>query len=343
MGRIHRMLAAAVMLATGGAVLAESPAPSVEKPVGFQITAATDADARTFAVGVWYPATVPIESASAAAPGAMGAMQNAPLSGRGLPLVVISHGNGGGLASHVDLALALARAGYVAAAPMHAGDNFQDPGASGLATLYSGRNRQFRLAIEHMLTKWPGREALDAEKVGAFGFSAGGFTVLTAAGAQPDMRLIPTHCARSPEFICDVLRHYKSPLLNADAPAGEPMQASPRIRAVVAAGPGLGFTMTPASMAALKAPLQLWSGEKDDKVPYATNARFIIEGLAQQGRKVEFHAVPNAGHMSFLAPCGPVKIPELCSDPEGMDRAAFHTAMNAEVVKFFDRHLKPQP
>lgn len=338
MKRACRVLAAGVMLAICGATAAESP--SAGKPVGFQVTAATDADGKPFAVGVWYPAELPPAAASAPAPNAMGAIQNAPVAGRGLPLVVISHGNGGGMASHIDLALALARAGYVAAAPTHTGDNFQDPSASGLATLYSGRNRQLRLAIEHLLTTWPGREAVDADKVGAFGFSAGGFTVLTVAGAQPEMKRIASHCAQAPEFVCEILRHYKSPLLSADAPAGEPMQASPRIKAVVAAGPGLGFTMTPAAMAAMKAPMQLWSGEKDDKVPYASNAGLIIEALARQGRQVEFHAVPNAGHLSFLAPCGAVRIPELCTDPEGMDRAAFHAAMNAEVIRFFDRHLQ---
>lgn len=90
-------------------------------------------------------------------------------------MVVISHGNGGGLQSHADLALALASAGYVVAAPMHAGDNFADQSAAGAATLYSGRTRQFRVTVEHMLTRWHGRDRIDPERIGAFGFSAGGF------------------------------------------------------------------------------------------------------------------------------------------------------------------------
>jgi predicted dienelactone hydrolase len=220
---------------------------------------------------------------------------------------------------------------------MHPGDNFQDASASGLATLYSGRNRQLRLTIDHMLTRWPQHAVIDAGKVGAFGVSAGGFTVLTVAGAQPDMRRIAKHCSQSPEFVCEVLRHYKSPLLDADPPAAEPMQASPHVKAVVVAAPGLGFTLTPAALSGVKVPVQLWSGEKDDKVPYLTNARFIVEAL---GTKVEFHSVPNAGHMSFLAPCGAVRIPEICSDPDGFDRQAFHATMNEKVVMFFDDHLK---
>ncbi len=329
MNRIYRALACVAFLA-----MASTTARSADSRLGFQVTGASDADAKVFAVGVWYPTD------SQASPGPMGAVQDAAVAGKRLPLVVISHGNGGGMASHIDLALALASAGYVVAAPMHAGDNFQDPSASGSAALYSGRNRQLRVALEHMLTQWQGHDAIDAEKVGAFGFSAGGFTVMTAAGAQPDMRLIAKHCATSPEFICKVLDHYKSPLLNADAQAGEPMQASPRIKAIVVAGPGLGFTLTPAALSAVKLPVQVWSGERDDKVPYATNEKLIKEALAQNGLDADFHSVPNAGHLSFTAPCGAVRVPELCTDPEGFDRAAFHESMNVKVVAFFDRALR---
>lgn len=337
MNRFNEVLIAVALLTIGANALADSSGGPAEKPIGFQFAAATDTDGQTVRVGVWYPADAQTSTSTRGEPNLMGAIQNAPVAGKRLPLVVISHGNGGGMTSHIDLAMALARAGYVVAAPMHPGDNFQDPSSSGLPTLYSGRNRQLRLTIDHMLTKWQRHDVIDAEKVGAFGLSAGGFTVLTVAGAQPDMRLVPKHCSQSPEFICEVLRHYKSPLLNDDSPAAEPMQASPNVKAIVVAAPGLGFTLTPAAMAGVKVPVQVWTGEKDDKVPYVTNARFVIEAL---GTKVESHSVPNAGHLSFLAPCGPTKVPEVCSDPEGFDRTAFHATMNAEVVRFFDTHLK---
>lgn len=263
--------------------------------------------------------------------------QNAPVAGRGLPLVVMSHGNGSGLQSHADLALALASAGYVVAAPMHTGDNFLDQSAAGSVNLFSVRNRQLRTTIDHMLTKWQGNGTVDPEKVGAFGFSAGGFTVLTAIGAQADMRLIAKHCAQTPEFVCDVLRHFKSPLVEVGGPVGDPMEASPKIKAAVVAAPGLGFIMSPEALAAVQVPLQLWSGDKDDKVPFATNAKIIGEAL---GQKVELHQVPGATHASFLAPCGLMKPADICTDPEGFDRKAFHASMNAEVVKFFDKALK---
>jgi len=123
-----------------------------------------------------------------------------PILGRGLPLVVVSHGNGGGPASHADLALALADAGYVIAAPMHAGDNYADQGAIASESWLSNRNQQLRSAVDYMLTSWTGRDRIDPRRVGAFGFSAGVFTVLTAVGAQPDLSIIATHCRESPSL-----------------------------------------------------------------------------------------------------------------------------------------------
>jgi predicted dienelactone hydrolase len=56
--------------------------------------------------------------------------------------------------------------------------------------------------------------------------------------------------------------------------------------------------------------------------------------------------VPNAGHFAFLAPCTPALesiAPEICRDPAGLDRAAFHREFNPAVVAFFKAKLPAQP
>jgi predicted dienelactone hydrolase len=127
-------------------------------------------------------------------------------------------------------------------------------------------------------------------------------------------------------------------LLRADAPStGNAFVVDTRIKAAVVAAPGLGFTLGANSLSDVRVPIQLWSGEQDDKVPYATNAKPVREALGEQ---VEFHSVPGAGHLSFLAPCGVLKPPGTCSDPAGFDRKTFHTEMNAKALAFFDKHLK---
>lgn len=308
-----------------------------KNPVGFQVVQAVDLDGRAFIVGVWYPTqarTWPLMLGSLL----MDVAHDAPLLGRDLPLVVLSHGNGGGLGSHADLALTLASAGYVVAAPMHTGDNYEDQSAASAVTLFSGRSQQLHATIDYMLKNWQGHDSINANRIGAFGFSAGGTTVLAAVGAKPDLRLIAQHCKESPEFICDVLSQAKSPLLNAtNAGLGNAFVSDSRIKAAAVAAPGLGFTMVPNGLVGVQVPIQLWSGDQDNRVPYASNTELIRKLL---DTKVEYHSIQGADHLSFLAPCGLLRPPAICADQAGFDRKAFHVKMNAEILEFFENNLK---
>jgi predicted dienelactone hydrolase len=269
----------------------------------------------------------------------MNVARNAPIAGDERPLVVISHGNGGGPASHADLALALADAGYVVAAPMHTGDNYADQSAFGTVTWLSGRTSEIHATIDYLLEEWPGHARINPERIGAFGFSAGGFTVLTAVGAQPDLRNIATHCAAMSEFVCDLLQQVKSPLLKAQTPPmGATFLPDARIKAAVVAAPGLGFTLAPHGLDQVRAPIQLWSADDDNNVPSATNTEPVRAAL---GSRVEFHTVADAGHFAFLTPCGLLAPPALCSDPQGFDRKAFHRQMNASIIAFFEKNMNP--
>jgi predicted dienelactone hydrolase len=305
--------------------------------VGFQVVRATGADGKSFPVAVWYPTAGHPRPTTLLGPLLMDVAADGPIQGSELPLVVISHGNGGGPGSHADLALALASVGYVVAAPMHTGDNYSDQSAVGSESWLSGRNQQLRATVDHMLGTSQGRDRIDPQRVGAFGFSAGGFTVLTAIGAQPDLRTIATHCQESPEFACDLLRQANSPLLKPEtSSAAGIFLPDARIKAAVLAAPGLGFTFAPDRLSNVSVPVQLWSADQDANVPYASNTRLVREGL---GPQAEFHSVPGAGHFSFLAPCGLLRPPGVCADPAEFDRKAFHASMNASVVAFFDAHL----
>lgn len=112
-----------------------------------------------------------------------------------------------------------------------------------------------------------------------------------------------------------------------------------RVRAAVVAAPGLGFTFAD-GLSGVNIPVQVWHGDKDDTVPHATNSRIVEHAL---GARAEPHTLPGARHLAFLAPCGLLRPPALCADPAGFDRAAAHKAMNAEIVRFFDRRLPAAP
>jgi predicted dienelactone hydrolase len=336
---VKRVLFALLLLIAGVGTYAVATAMKSDKPVGFQLVQVPDGGGGSFAAGVWYPTTASPRPTTLLGLQLMDVAANAAVAGRGLPLVLISHGNGGGPAGHADLAMALAAAGYVVAAPMHAGDNYLDQSALATAGWLPERSRQLRLATDYMLGAWPGHDRIDASRVGAYGFSAGGFTVLTAVGARPDFSVIPGHCAQHPEIACQILAQAKSPMLQAGAAVAAP-QPDPRIRAAVVAAPGFGFTMAGQALAQVRAPVQLWEADQDANVEYATNTRVVREGL--DGR-AEYHSVAGARHMSFLAPCGLIGPPALCAESGKFDRMAFHASMNASVITFFNRHLGAKP
>jgi predicted dienelactone hydrolase len=296
--------------------------------VGFQVVHIPDPEGGTIEAGIWYPANAAPRTVQLGLR-AQTVAAGAPLVGTHLPLIVISHGNGGFFGGHSDTAEALAQAGFVAAALTHTGDTYPDQSR---ATDMPNRPRQLSLLISYMLQSWPDHDRLDAARVGAFGFSSGGFTVLAAVGARTDPAAIARHCRILPElYDCHLVAAHKQ-----DAAAWA-WNADPRIKAVVAAAPAIGFAFTPQSLAAIRIPVQLWQAQYDHILP----APYYVEPVRRQLRSVEFHYVAGADHFDFMPPCdNPEQIPNICSSPPGFDRAGFHRLLNREIVRFFRRVLR---
>jgi predicted dienelactone hydrolase len=307
------------------------------RPVGFQLVEAQGPDGKAMSMGVWYPTDGRPLPATLLGLNLMSVARDAPVAGNALPLVVISHGNGGGPGSHADLALALAQGGFVVAAPMHTGDNYADQSAVGSVRWLVDRASDVRTALDYMVNIWPGHDRIDSDRIGMFGFSAGAFTSLTAIGAQPDLRRLATHCSSAPEFVCKLLDEARSPLLNrAIVPPASNFARDSRIKAAALAAPALGFSFIPDGLAGVSIPVQLWTGDADRNVPTSTNAGPVSVAL---GARAELHEVPGAGHFSFLVPCGLFGPPLLCRDAEGFDRKRFHAKMNEAVAEFFRKNL----
>jgi predicted dienelactone hydrolase len=299
---------------------------------GFEEIMVPDPAGAPLEVGVWYPSDAP------AAPQRLGLFEQTvanrgAVAGRDLPLIVMSHGTGGSFEGHYDTALALAEAGFVVAAVTHTGDNYRDQSQVGRL---DDRPRQIKVLIDYMLASWEHHEALDPARVGMFGFSAGGFTALVAIGGTPDMRTVAPHCAAHPdEWACRMLREHKVDLSANGSRAEADWVHDPRIVAAVIAAPAVGYAFSADGLAAVTVPIQLWRGDSDEILPHPNFAQAVYDRLPV---KPEYRVVANAGHFAFLAPCTPAlaaRVPEICRDPAGFDRAAFHREFNAAVVTFF--------
>lgn len=298
--------------------------------VGFETLSIPVPGDRPLAAAVWYPTEAP-EAEAALGPSTQTVARDAPIAGRRHPLVILSHGTGGSFADHRDTAKALASAGFVAVAVSHTGDTYDDRSR---ALRIAERPAQLVRALDYMTGEWTGRGALDARRIGAFGFSSGGFTVLAAVGGEPDLALAGPHCQAHPTFYdCNMQRQFA----DQPAPAGS-VAHDRRIRAAVVAAPALGFTFTRKGLSRITVPIQLWRAERDSVLPNPFYAEAVRAALP---RPPEFHLVPGADHFDFLPPCsaGLAKIaPPICATR--IDRAAFHTQFNAEVVRFFRKALR---
>ena len=95
---------------------------------------------------------------------------------------------------------------------------------------------------------------------------------------------------------------------------------------------------SPASLAAVRIPLQIWRSELGGGGVDPKNSALTASSLPGNP---EVRVVP-AGHFAFLPPCTPqfaANLPRLCTDPPGFDRIAFHRDFDARIVGFFRDHL----
>ena len=284
--------------------------------------------------GIWYPSLeqprqvdlgpYPVQIAAGGA-----------LDGESLPLVVLSHGSGGTHLGHIDTAIALADAGFVVAAITHPADNFEDDSGYGTPRQLIDRVRDLSSVVDYLTRSWRQGRAVDSERIGAFGFSAGGYAVLTAAGARPVFSRLPRHCRESPhDHLCSVLLPRWDSMKSSTPPGPDG-----RIKVAVVAAPALGHLFAEHSLRDLRVKLQLWSAEKDDVLPHRYHAGPVAAHVA---RNAEHRQVKGAGHFVFLAPCSPrltELAPSVCRDADGFDRREFHKHFNREVVRFFSEGL----
>jgi len=265
----------------------------------------------------------------------IGAKKDATVSLGRHPVILLSHGNGGGMFSHHDTAEFLARHGYLVAAIEHPGDNFRDDSGLGSDRVLVGRNLQLSALLDGLL-RGSTAESVDATRVGVAGFSAGGYTALTMVGAQPRFELLRPFCGQHPESVLC-------------AGGGTIRLSSPPLAAKVDARVRAAFVMSPVAaffdrhgLSSVAMPVWLYAAGADAVLPPDDNARRIRSEIPALAGYTE---IPEAGHFVFLAPCSPKMqsaTPALCLDKPGIDRRAVHEELNGEMLRFFNGHLQPE-
>ena len=280
---------------------------------------------------------------------------DAPLSGalRKYPLILLSHGTGGSAISLDWLAASLAEEGYIVAGVNHPGNNALEPLTAEGFILWWERAIDVSEVLDAMLADPVFGPRIDATRIGAMGFSLGGYTVLELAGARTDRSAFEQFCRSSAaDAVCrpaEMSQLGTSAANPAEILTSAADQASvaragasyrdKRIKAVFAIAPALGQAFDTRSLAGIEVPVSLVAGTADITVPPDTN----ILRIASLMRVASVAMVPGASHNTFLDNCFPEavdELPALCKDGPGVDRAAIHhqTAQNAQ--RFFNEALR---
>ncbi len=268
-----------------------------------------------------------------------------------LPVILLSHGTGGSAEQMAWLGTALARAGFVAAAVDHPGNNAVTGYTPEGFALWWERATDLTEVLDGLLADPELGPHLDHDRIGAAGFSLGGYTVLELGGARTDVSLFFDLCRREPgNPTCHVpeMRDLGTPqqiLAAVRKTSGESLALSgesyrdPRIRAVFAIAPALGFTLTPDSLRAMRLPVALIVGSADPIAPAPQNADLLHAAI----RGAKETLLPGVAHYTFLDACtaaGKQGIPQYCTDPAGVDRSAIHATVSTSAVQFFNRTLR---
>jgi len=319
------------------------------------------AKTHVLAATVWYPAAASAVEHPVEIPGLSqifilgNAAQDAELvaSPAKFPMIVISHGTGGSALTIAWLGTELAAHGYIAVAVNHPGNNGTEAyTAQGFSTWWE-RARDLSVVIDAMLADSMFGGRIDFKRIGAAGFSLGGYTMIEIAGGITDPQAFIEFCSspradricKSPPEFPTLLEDFEK-LSKNDVEFQAALRHSgdsyrdPRVRAVFAMAPALGPAFHTGSLAKISIPVRIVAGESDANVPIASSAKYFAANIPG----AELTIFPgNVAHYVFLDSCtdaGRKARPGLCTDGAGVDRDAIHAKTAALAVEFFGATLR---
>jgi predicted dienelactone hydrolase len=310
---------------------------------------------------VWYPAAAsaiehPIEIPGMSELFVIGSavpdanLDSAPAK---FPLVVLSHGTGGSALQMAWLAAALAAKGYIAVAVNHPGNNAAEAYTAEGFSIWWERARDLSVVIDSMLADPVFGRHIDSSRIGAAGFSLGGYTMIEIAGGTTDESAFRQFCAaHRADLVCQSPPEFPTLVEDFDKLSGTDAEfqralahssdsyRDTRVRAVFAIAPPLAPAFRPASLAAIAIPVSIVAGEADAIVPIAYGAKYFAANIP--GAKLTIFP-GNVGHYVFLDSCtaaGRKTLPLLCTDGGGVDRDAIHASTAGLAREFFRETLK---
>ena len=262
------------------------------------------------------------------------------------PLILLSHGTGGSRMTLEWLADALVKKGFIVGAVDHWGNTYDHKIAIDFVTPWQ-RSLDISFVLTQLLKDTSLSEVIDRKRIGAAGFSIGGYTVLALAGAQLDLNALTAFSKTSqgmkesniPEFP-GLLKTLNEAAVQESFIKSPPLKDN-RIKAFFAICPaiGQGF-ISKKQFKAVKNPIYIVAAQSDSIAPVKTNAAHYHQLIPKSRLYI---LTGKTGHYVFLneatAEIKKTGAPIFNDDPS-VDRYLVHELTGAAAVKFFKESLK---
>ena len=246
----------------------------------------------------------------------------------------------------------LAARGYIVIAVNHPGNNAVTGYTPQGFFEWWDRARDISTVIDGLLADRRFGSRIDRQRIGAAGFSLGGYTMMELAGATTDFSGILQWCERpenrtscSPPEMPDLLDKFEGmkqqPQVQQEIQHATDSYRDGRIRAVFAIAPAVARGIDPASLKHITIPVDIVVGAADPIAPPEENAQVYAHGIPD----AQITVLPGGvAHYTFLdigTEAGKQKLPLFFADNPGVDREAVHKQVAEMAADFFDKELAP--
>ena len=304
---------------------------------------------RPITIDLWYPTSESLkESDKSFSPFRREfTVRDAKLPSKKLPLIMISHGTGGSRLSLEWLAQRLVKNGYLVAAPDHWGNTFDNPIAIEFVKPWE-RPLDMSFALTRLLEDIAFKAVIDEDKIGALGFSYGGYTVLALAGAVLDYELL-LKFHNTPEGKKEINSIPEFPNLWAQLQSPQfirmtqniPNLKDDRFKAFFTISPGTarGFNDRK-QFKDIQRPVFIIGAESDSITPVESYAR-KYHNLIHHSEYFEFKG--KVGHYVMLAEASEElkeEAPIPFTDHPSVDRHTIHNKVSDLAILFFNKTLE---
>jgi len=301
---------------------------------------------RKLVTEVWYPTTEKASAEDTSPFIRIPTQREASIMSGTHPLIMFSHGTGGGRLTVEWFCAGLASKGFIVVAVDHFGNTFDNPIPIEFAKFWE-RPQDIRFVLDQLLGSKDLALAIDPNRIGVAGFSLGGYTAITLAGAKMDFQAIKNYLksdegkkeADIPEMP-GLISFFEKPEVEESYKKAPPLQDE-RIKSAFVMSPAIGQAF-PAkeNFKDVTVPVYIVVAAKDAIAPLKTNAAHYAKLISKSQYKV---LGGEAGHYVFLNEAKEglkQEAPTLFNDPPGVNRKAVHDEALRLAVEHFGKTLK---